>query len=325
MRVCAAEASLVPRRVRDQLSYPGAASTGPMSDRAPHRRMLAPQKDRRRMAEPGQVDPAGGVEQQNENDPHPGPFRGGSPAPHRGLRALAGEAIPRSAPRRVAGSRPIPVPLASQPHHSGHARHKVSEAPGIADGQDRRQRVLKAVPRLPIGLNKRALAKRAAGLLRKVAGPAVPGQPDSTNPDSTNRGLTNPGLTNRGSPSRDGRSHEQPGPLHPVHPLRRVRTEVRNPGRITTVRVLPAMPGRGRSLALAEGQKDAAIAARGRPLSPGPNLPGLGLPSPGRRSPGHGLAARGQNQESPAFAGASRIGKTPEHDRQPQPTPGGRH
>ena len=152
MRVCAAEAGLVPRRVRGQLSCPGAAPTGPMSDRAPHRRMLAPRKDRRHLPEPGQIDPAGGVEQ-NEKDPRPGPSRGGSPAPHRGLRAPAAAAIPRSAPRRVAGSGPILAPLTREPHRSGRARHEVSEDRGIADGQDRRQLVLKAVRRAPYRSN----------------------------------------------------------------------------------------------------------------------------------------------------------------------------
>ena len=252
MRVCAAEASLVPRRVRGRLSCPGAAQTGPMSNRAPHRRMLAPQKDRRRLAEPGPIDPAGGVEQ-NENDPHPGPCREGSRAPLLGLRAPAAAAILRSAPRRVAGSGPPLVPRASPLHHSGRARHKASEDPRIAGGQDRRQLALKAVRRLPIGRNKRALAKRAAGPLRKVAGPAAPGQPDSTNPDSTNPGLTNPGLINQGSPSRDGRSRGQPGPPHPGRLPRRV--PVPNPEPITTGRVLPAMPGRGKAWGERRGKR----------------------------------------------------------------------
>ena len=297
--------------------------------------MLAPQKDHRRLAEPAQIDPAGGVEQQSENGRHPGPSRGGSPAPHRGLRAPAAAAIPRSVPRRVAGNGPILVPLTRPLHRSGRARHnlrhKASEDLGIADGRDRRQCVLKAVRRLPIGLSKRGLAKGAVGLLRAMPGPTVPGQqgltnrdltdpsstnPGSTNPSSTNLGSTNPDLTDRdltnlGLANRDGHSREQPGPMHPVLLPRRARAVARTPDPSTTARGLPAMPGRGESLAPAEGPQDAAIAARGGPSSPAPNLPGRG-----RLGPGHGPAARRQNQGSLAFAGASRIGKNPEHDRQ---------
>ena len=139
--------------------------------------------------------PGAGVEQANENDPHPGPCRGGSPAPLPGLRAPAAAAIPRSAPRRVAGSGPILVPRARAALivPAAHATRRAwARDPAGADRlrvvpkigprvalQDPRPLMGPIVRRLPIGLNKRALAKRAA---EKDSGPPRGGRPSGPRP-----------------------------------------------------------------------------------------------------------------------------------------------
>jgi hypothetical protein len=258
-------------RVRGRPLCLGVAEPGPMPDRTPQRRTLAPQQALRRAAVLDRKDPAHGVGPANESDPHPGPSPGGSPAPLPVLRAPAAAAIPRSAPRRSTATGPILVQRERGPRRSRRAPHGVSAAPGTPAGADQLQVVPKIEPRvelqvalqaprpltgpivrrLPIGLNKRALAKRAAekdvAVLREVEGPAAPGQLDSTHPGPTVPRPTVQELTVPGSPSQHGRSRGQPGPRQPGQPPRRVRTGVQNPDRTTTARALPAMPGRGES------------------------------------------------------------------------------
>ena len=302
-----------------------------MPDPALPRRIPAPPPGRILAAEPGRIDPAHGVGPGKERDRRPGPCPGGSPAPLPVLRAPAPAAMRRSALGRSTATGPEPLRPMPGAQHSGPARHEASEGPGIPAGHDRRKAVLQAarknalrgalqalrplmeptVRRFPIGLNRRAANKDAADLLRESAGPAVRGQPDSAVPDPALRGLTI-----QGPAMRDGRSRDHPGPESGLEDPGRPRrgTLARMPvlnqipaDPIPNAFVPPAMPGRAESLAPAEAERDAAIAARGRPMSRDPVQP----------SPGRGAAALRQNQGSPASAGANRIGKNREHDRQP--------
>src|ERR1700722_7197271 len=168
--------------------------------------MLAPQQALRLAAALDRKDPGHEVGPANENDPHPGPCPGGSPPPLPGLRVPAAGAIPRSAQRRSTATGPIQVQRERGPRRSRRAPHGVSVGPETPAGADPLRVVPKIGPRvalqvalqdprplmgpivrrLPIGLNKRALAKHAAekgvAVLREVEGPAAPGQLDSTLP-----------------------------------------------------------------------------------------------------------------------------------------------
>jgi len=271
MRVCVAEAGLVPHRVRSHPWRPG-RQAGPISDRAPHRPTLAPrggmkvsrESGRRPARERGRVqDPAHGLEPESENSPSHGRSPGGNPVPLRVLRVPGPAVIPRSAPRRRKR-----VPRRSRP-----ARHGASEGPGIPAGydllpvvlpvvrQDLRPLMGPIVRRYPIGRIKHAVAKHAVAkhavaksalVLRRVAGPVevhcALGQPDSTAPD-----LTAPDSTALGPTGRDSLSREHPGQDQgrlPRGMLTAVLVQNQKPGdRITTGRVLPVIPGRTESLA----------------------------------------------------------------------------
>lgn len=303
------EASLALHQVPGRPHHRRAAERSPMPDRPPRRR-LAPRpgpkpclkpclKPGRTVAtEPGGIDPVPGVGPGNANGPRPGRCPGGNPAPLPTLREPAAAATRPSAPPRSNGLgqlQPMRVPPRSR-----RARQEASAGPATRAGCDRRPAVRKIglpvvrkdlrplmepiVRRFPIARTKRAAARHAAGkgavdLLGRVAGPAevhrALGQPDSTLPD----------LTPLGPPVRNGHSREPRDPGRPPRgALAVMPMQKQMPGEPkTTGRVLPAMPGRGQSLAPAEAEKVAAIAARGRPLSPGLN-------------PGHGPAGLQQIQ-----------------------------
>ena len=205
MRGYAAEASLVPRRVRGHRSCPGAAPTGPMSsDRAPHRRMLAPPERPQAARWRARPNRPGGWREQNESVSVPwalpGRKSGSAPRPPRpggrGDSPFRPAQSRRDRPDTGSTNRPTPSFRPRTPQPTPQRWPHGERGPGDRVGSSAPSRAVGRAAFLSV-LNKHGLARGAAGLLRRLAS----AQRSQARLDSTNPDLTNPGLTNPGSPT----------------------------------------------------------------------------------------------------------------------------